>query len=93
MHLRLPSRIDVLAVCARAQEVCLEVQQTRRLAAQARHRALLTRLARYMPQANLLTRAITAEILTQHGLFTPAPTDLGRAVSPFVSSRSHAMRR
>ena len=68
MHRHPLSRIDIFTTHARAQQACLEVQHTRRLAAQTRYRARLTYLARYMPQANLLTHAITTEILTRHGL-------------------------
>jgi hypothetical protein len=93
MHLHSLSWIDVLAALGHARQVCMEVQHTRWLAAQTRRRARLTCLARHMPQANLLTRAITAEILTRHGLFAPAPTGRGRAVAPSLPSRQHAMRR
>jgi hypothetical protein len=86
------SWIDIFATHARAQQVCIEVQHTRQLAAQTRYRARLTYLARYMPQANLLTRAITTEILTRYGLLAPAPTDRGLVAAPSVSNRSQAIR-
>ena len=82
MHLHPLSWIDVLAAHGRARQGCMEVQHTRRLAAQTRRRARLTRLAWYMPQANLLTRAITAEILAQHGLLAPAPRGREMAIGP-----------
>ena len=73
MYLPSPSRVDIAAACARAQQLCVELQYTRWVAARARHRARLTRLARYMPQANTLTLAIAAEILAQHGLLAQGP--------------------
>ena len=92
MHRPPLSWIDIFTTHARAQQACLEVQHTRRLAAQTRYRARLTYLARYMPQANLLTRAITTEILTRHGLLTPAPTDRGSAAAPSVPRQSQPIR-
>jgi hypothetical protein len=39
-----------------------------------------------MPQANLLTRAITAEILAQHGLLAPAPRGGEMAIGPSLQA-------
>jgi hypothetical protein len=68
MHPLTPLRADIAAACARAERLSIELQQTRWVAARARYRSRLTRLARYMPQANNLTLVITDEILLQHGL-------------------------
>src|ERR671915_448078 len=73
MHLHPRPRIDIAATCARALQLCREVQYTRWVAAQARHRARLTRLAWHMPQANPLTLTITAQMLATHGLLAPEP--------------------
>jgi transposase len=85
MHLYPRSRVDIFIACSRVQQVCLEVQHMRWVAAQARYRSRLTRLARHMPHANRLTRAITAEILAQHGLLAPVPRHEGMAVLPSLS--------
>jgi len=92
MYLRPLSWIDILAVCARAQQTRIEVQHTRRLAAETRQRALLTCVARHMPEANFLTRAVTAEILKQHGLFGATPTKLGNGVPPAVPDLLHTQK-
>jgi hypothetical protein len=64
---------DLAVVHARVRKLLFTLQATWWQARQARHRARLTRLARYMPQANPMTLAVTAKILEQRGLLTLAP--------------------
>jgi hypothetical protein len=80
----------IYAMHARAQQVCVEVQQTRWQAARTRHHARLARLARHMPEANSLTLGLTAVLLRQRRLLahlTPYPAVARR---PLLSDRTPA---
>jgi hypothetical protein len=67
------TRHHAYGVRARAHRARLDTWQLRCQIAQLRQRALLMRLARYMPEANPITREITAAILAQHGLGPDEP--------------------
>jgi hypothetical protein len=56
-----------------AQLLLSRAVQARARAIRVRHDARLGRLRRYMPEANSLTRAITATILDTHGLWEAGP--------------------
>jgi hypothetical protein len=59
---------------AEAQLLSGRAAEARADAIRVRHEARLGQLRRHMPEANPLTRAITAAILAIHGLWEATPT-------------------